>query len=320
MDLNKKDRDMKNSRTGHKIIQKEGYVEHAYINLEKLPYNPSLLHFFYVCEGTLESGSEYSFPHGNTQCFHLEFSEGGELYFSSRRKVRKIEKDSVYIEHPGREKRYYTFRNTGKNSIRRYALAIFPNSNFEPIFHLQELDIVRNVNMEKLSSSIRSLIRRLKEKKECSPEEISINLFEILTFLTASNSSAENNSLSGTRKEKLSLVMTSPQSFPDLKSLLDFFKVSKETLYRIFRQYTGKSPMDFVITARLVNSCWMLLETQYPISEIAGISGYECVSFYSNAFKKLFGMSPSHCRKYGFAKEEARKILNTLTGTIYHLS
>ena len=311
---------MKNIRTGHKIIQKEGYIEHAYINLEKLPTNTSLLHFFYVCEGTLEGGKEYSFSHGNTQCFHLEFSEGGELIFSHRKKVRKIENGTVYIEHPGREKRFYSFRNSGKKSLRRYALAIFPNSKFEQIFHLQERTVVRNVNMEKLTASIRSLIGRVKEKKECSPEEISINLFEILTFLTASVSASENRLLSGTRKEKLSMVVTFPQSFPDLKSLLDFFEVSKETLYRIFRQYTGKSPMDFVIQARLLNSCWMLTETQYPISEIAGISGYPCVSFYSNAFKKLFGMSPSHCRKYGFAKEEARKILNTLTGTIYHLS
>ncbi|MBR2364351.1 MAG: hypothetical protein IKA79_04040, partial [Lentisphaeria bacterium] len=78
---------MKNIRTGHKIIQKVGYIEHAYINLEKLPSSPSLLHFFYVCEGTLEGGKEYSFPHGNTQCFHLEFSEDGELIFSHRKQV-----------------------------------------------------------------------------------------------------------------------------------------------------------------------------------------------------------------------------------------
>ena len=294
-------------------------IEHAYINLEKLPTNTSLLHFFYVCEGTLEGGSEYSFPHGNTQCFHLEFSEGGELIFSHRKKVRKIENGTVYIEHPGREKRFYSFRNSGKKSLRRYALAIFPNSNFEQIFHLQERTVVRNVNMEKLTASIRSLIGRVKEKKECSPEEISINLFEILTFLTASVSASENRLLSGTRKEKLSMVVTSPQSFPDLKSLLDFFEVSKETLYRIFRQYTGKSPMDFVIQARLLNSCWMLTETQYPISEIAGISGYPCVSFYSNAFKKLFGISPSHCRKYGLDTPEAKTALETIRKNTCHI-
>ena len=309
---------MKNIRTGHKIIRREGYVEHAYINLEKLPSNPSLLHFFYVCEGTLEGGSEYSFPHGNTQCFHLEFSEGGELYFSNRKKVRKIENSSVYIEHPGREKRYYTFRNTGKKSIRRYAVAIFPNSKFEQIFHLQEHTFLRNVDIEKLSSSIRSLIGRVKEKKECSPEEVSVNLFEILTFLTASVPASENRLISSTGKEKISMVITSPQSFPDLKSLLDFFEVSRETLYSIFKKYTGNSPMNFVIQARLLNSCWMLKETQYSITEIARISGYETLSFYSNAFKKLFRISPTHCRKYGIDTAEAKEALETVRKSIYH--
>ena len=190
------------------------------------------------------------------------------------------------------------------------------NNNFEPIFHLQERDIIRNADMEKLTAGIRTLLERMKTKKGCSPEEISVNLFEILTFLTATLPTNKNTS-ADTEKEKLAIVQTFPQRFPDLKSLQEFFEVSRETLYRIFRQHTSKSPMDFVIQARLLNSCWMLKETQYPVGEIARIIGYDSPAFYSNSFKKLFGLSPTECRKTGFSSEKAKANLEAVRKHIY---
>ena len=308
---------MANIKVGHKIIRKEKYEEHIYLNLDKFSVNTGLLQLFYICEGVLEGSGEYSFPHGNTQCFHLEFSEGGEFVFTRKKKLTKIENNSIYIEQPGKDKRSYTFRNPGKESCRRYALAIFPNSNFEPIFHLQERDIVRNADMEKFMKSFHALLNRLKDQKECSAEAISVNLFELLTYLTVSVP-VKDNSLAGKRKEKLAIVQTFPQRFPDLKSLLDFFEVSRDTLYRIFKEYTAQSPMDFVIQARLLNSCWMLNETQYSIAEIARITGYATAAFYSNAYKKLFRISPSHCRKHGFDTREAKAALETVRKIVYH--
>lgn len=287
---------MEKIRIGRKVITENKYVEYGYMNLTQAPPLSSLLEFCYIGEGILESGGEYSFNHrGPIQNISLEFSTGGELTLHRKKRVRQIRKEDVFVETPNYDSLKYTFRNPGPFPVRRYVIVIQLNSYYQQLFQLYDLDIVYNVNMEKLLECTTSLLQKLKTQKECSPEELSVDLFEILTFLTSS--SLEKNALAGTKKQKLTTVKIFPQRFPTLTSLLDYFQVSRETLYHIFHEYTHDAPMDFVIKSKLINSCWMLKDTQYPVSEIARLAGYNTLSFYSSAFKKLVGISPTQYRK-----------------------
>ena len=63
------------------------------------------------------------------------------------------------------------------------------------------------------------------------------------------------------------------------------------------------SPMDFVVKARLKNSCWMLTNSVMPIREIAELNGYKDAAFYSHAFKKHYGISPKQYREQAEKKK-----------------
>lgn len=66
---------------------------------------------------------------------------------------------------------------------------------------------------------------------------------------------------------------------------------------RNFRKYTGTTPMQYILNARMTNAQMLLETTQYPVSEIARIVGYDNPLYFSRLFHRQRGFSPSAFRK-----------------------
>lgn len=73
--------------------------------------------------------------------------------------------------------------------------------------------------------------------------------------------------------------------------------LSKTTFIRTFSKATGTSPIAYVIGKKLESSLYYLLETDATVEEIADKFGFENQFYYSNLFKKKYGLSPSNYRK-----------------------
>lgn len=72
--------------------------------------------------------------------------------------------------------------------------------------------------------------------------------------------------------------------------------VSTSWFIRNFKQYTGVTPMQYILSKRIYNAEALLHNTQYNISEIAHIVGYDNPLYFSRLFKKMKGISPSEYR------------------------
>jgi AraC family transcriptional regulator of arabinose operon len=66
---------------------------------------------------------------------------------------------------------------------------------------------------------------------------------------------------------------------------------------RSFRRYTGTTPMQYILNARMTNAQMLLETTQCPVSEIARIVGYDNPLYFSRLFHRQRGFSPSAFRK-----------------------
>ena len=66
---------------------------------------------------------------------------------------------------------------------------------------------------------------------------------------------------------------------------------------RNFREYTGLTPMQYIISIRVTNAQVLLETTKYPVAEIGHIVGYENPLYFSRIFHKQKGFSPSQYRK-----------------------
>lgn len=66
---------------------------------------------------------------------------------------------------------------------------------------------------------------------------------------------------------------------------------------RNFKKYTGTTPMQYIVAARISNAQLLLETTQYSIAEISRIVGYDNPLYFSRLFHKQKGFSPSAYRK-----------------------
>ena len=66
---------------------------------------------------------------------------------------------------------------------------------------------------------------------------------------------------------------------------------------RCFKQYTKQSPMQYITSIRLNNAINLLENTDYNITEVAAMTGYENPLYFSRIFHKVKGISPSGYRK-----------------------
>ncbi len=71
---------------------------------------------------------------------------------------------------------------------------------------------------------------------------------------------------------------------------------------RSFKQYTHTTPMQYLVERRMTNAQVLLETTNYSISEIANLVGYDNPLYFSRIFKKQKGMSPSDYRKLSSAE------------------
>ena len=66
---------------------------------------------------------------------------------------------------------------------------------------------------------------------------------------------------------------------------------------RGFKEYTDSTPTQYILSLRISNAQILLETTDYNITEIAEIVGYENPLYFSRLFKKQVGVSPSDFRK-----------------------
>lgn len=69
---------------------------------------------------------------------------------------------------------------------------------------------------------------------------------------------------------------------------------------KMFRQYTGFSPYDYIRTRRITRAKELLLRSELPVSAIAAATGFGSESNFFKAFRAAVGSSPLHFRKTAY--------------------
>lgn len=74
--------------------------------------------------------------------------------------------------------------------------------------------------------------------------------------------------------------------------------VTPNYLSRIFKRQTGEGCNEYIVRKRIEKAKSLLETTLMKTSEIAGMVGYHDINYFSLAFKKQTGMSPTKYREY----------------------
>ncbi len=90
-------------------------------------------------------------------------------------------------------------------------------------------------------------------------------------------------------------IMEKELSNPDLdiNHITEIMHVSRSKFYYKVKGLTGEKPGNFFRLFKLNRAAELLREGKYNVSEIADITGFSSLSYFSASFKKQFGVAPS---------------------------
>lgn len=125
------------------------------------------------------------------------------------------------------------------------------------------------------------------------------------------------------RRVQLGATVTTPQSNPSRKAaaarrfidanyrdnitldqLAEELHMSKFHLSHVFRLEYGMSPIHYMQTLRLQESCKLLSTTDYSLTQIARMTGFSSPSYFSQRFRAVEGMNPAQYRANHRAMQE----------------
>ena len=99
-----------------------------------------------------------------------------------------------------------------------------------------------------------------------------------------------------------------------LEEIAEQFELSSRQIRRIIQKELGVSPIQLILTRRLLLAKQLLTETQLPVTEIAFASGFSSLRRFNDAFNSRYGMAPSRLRKK--AVDGLTLVSNTDTSTL----
>jgi two-component system response regulator YesN len=84
-----------------------------------------------------------------------------------------------------------------------------------------------------------------------------------------------------------------------LQDVAEHVSISKNYMSELFKKVTGQNFIDYLIQLRLNRAKELLKTSTLKIYEVAEISGFNDVKYFSKLFKKIENMSPAEYRETG---------------------
>jgi AraC-like DNA-binding protein len=82
-----------------------------------------------------------------------------------------------------------------------------------------------------------------------------------------------------------------------VRSLADAVNVHPSHLCRAFHRFRGRTIGDYVMGLRMQLACRRIVETEWPLSDVAAEAGFADHSHLTRVFRRFIGQTPSAYRK-----------------------
>lgn len=131
-----------------------------------------------------------------------------------------------------------------------------------------------------------------------------LGLIELLYFMqTCGLFLSADEALSPADRQKIErykkMVSYMETNYPHTITLQDLGNVvscNPQYMCRFFREITGTSPMQYLISLRVEHACSLLRRTEKSVLEISLDCGFENVSYFIRKFRQLKGCTPGEYR------------------------
>lgn len=229
--------------------------------------------------------------------YGIQYNHSGPMEFATGDIPRRqIEGSCAFITQPGL-KFYY---GAPAGQVRHHVFACFKGPRVDRFIRLGLLAInpnqplIRIINAERFLSVLRELIANIRHNPPQNYNRAVLLVEDLLLQLHEQPSEKPeiNSHLIPGLKQLVSTVEQNPQLEWDFTKEAAALGVSYPHFRRIFRQYAGTAPVNYLIKCRLRNAVWLLLHSDDQISAIAENCGIPDEFYFSRLFKKYYNLPP----------------------------
>ena len=155
-----------------------------------------------------------------------------------------------------------------------------------------------------LNACLQLMLQEAREQGE-GWEQVCQNLLEITLWWLARRDDFSFNSTPLPRGSKANRECELVRRYIDnhfkenlrLDELAALAHLNKYYLSHAFQKEFGTSPISYLISRRIQESRYLLTDTDHSLSQIAHILGFSSLSYFSQSFRRLEGISPMEYRR-----------------------
>lgn len=238
-------------------------------------------------------------PRGRLDYQLLYVASGkGHFYFNGVEEI--IPAGNMVLYRPKEEQRYYYY---GVDHTEVYWVH-FTGSNVKNI--LRKYGIADDMHVIHTGTSLNykwlflQMIQELKLGKENYEELLTYYLRQLFIMIHRIIESKPRGKSPHLMAEMDSAVRYFHENYNKSVNIEEYaisHHMSVSWFIRNFKEYTGSTPVQYILSLRISNAQTLLDNTSYNITEIASIVGYDNPLYFSRIFKKQCGLSPSEFRK-----------------------
>lgn len=223
----------------------------------------------------------------------------GKGHYDVNGVIYDLKAGDTFLVYPGTEVRYYAHSQDPWEYVwvgfaGNDALSILENTDFAPQSPILE--------QASRSREIKAGILSIYEARGNSFEDaVSMTgaLYSMLALLMNASAKGEHPAVSQSDYvDRAIRYIHERYSYPiTVEDIAHYVGISRSYLFRKFQGKTGQSPKDYLDSYRLKHAGQLLRETDLSITAIAYSVGFENNLYFSKAFRKYTGTSPSEYRK-----------------------
>ena len=231
--------------------------------------------------------------------YQLLYIAAGQGHFFINGQERVVSAGNIIVYLPGQPQEYVYFKDDKTDVYWVH----FTGSDVEKIIDYYNIRLSENIIYIGTSPDYQWLFGQIiQEMQLCRPrfeELISLLLRNI--FILISRNLIGANRADNSLENEVELAMHYFRENYRVEINVEDYALSRgmsaSNFYRIFKQISGSTPLQFILKLRLSNAQNLLENSNLTIAEIASAVGYENPLYFSRLFHKHIGVSPYEYRK-----------------------
>ena len=231
--------------------------------------------------------------------YQLLYIAAGQGHFFINGQERVVSAGNIIVYLPGQPQEYVYFKDDKTDVYWVH----FTGSDVEKIIDYYNIRLSENIIYIGTSPDYQWLFGQIiQEMQLCRPrfeELISLLLRNIFILISRNliGANRADNSLENEVELAMHYFRENYRSEINVEDYALSRGMSASNFYRVFKQISGSTPLQFILKLRLSNAQNLLENSNLTIAEIASAVGYENPLYFSRLFHKHIGVSPSEYRK-----------------------